>query len=240
MDLLLLVVTVAAVGLAVVMTIAAWRAHEEQRQRSDARVAALAAAIDGPAPDARENPWLAFAGADDETVPSLPAGGRIDSGDVAARPLFAGAEETGATRRAWLPAAAGAAGLVLLLVLLLSGGGGRSNTEATAAPAAHPLELVSLRHEGGRAGVTVSGVVRNPRGARPLDRVTAVVFFFDGSGGYVASARAPLETPQLAPGAGSPFTVTLAPAPSAIDRYRVSFRREQAGMIPHVDRREGS
>ena len=79
--------------------------------------------------------------------------------------------------------------------------------------------------------------MRNPRGAATLERVTAVVFFFDGAGAFLSSARAPLDFPRLAGGEESAFQVS-APTPPGVRRYRVSFRLAEGGIVPHVDRRE--
>jgi hypothetical protein len=71
----------------------------------------------------------------------------------------------------------------------------------------------------------------------PQERLTAVVFFFDGQGGFLSSTRAPLDYRALAPGEESPFQLS-APAPPGVARYRVSFRRDEGAVVPHVDRRQ--
>lgn len=106
---------------------------------------------------------------------------------------------------------------------------------ATAGPAA--LELVSLRHEQQNGTLTITGLVRNPYGGAAQERLTAVVFFFDGQGGFLSSTRAPLDFRTLSPGEESPFQLS-APAPPNVARYRVSFRREEGAIVPHVDRRQ--
>ncbi len=99
------------------------------------------------------------------------------------------------------------------------------------------LELMSLRQEMQDGTLTISGLVRNPRGGVPQERLTAVVFFFDGQGGFLSSTRAPLDYRALAPGEESPFQLS-APAPAGVARYRVSFRRDEGAIVPHVDRRQ--
>jgi type II secretory pathway pseudopilin PulG len=99
------------------------------------------------------------------------------------------------------------------------------------------LELMSLRQEMTDGTLTISGLVRNPRGGVPQERLTAVVFFFDGQGGFLSSTRAPLDYRALAPGEESPFQLS-APAPAGVARYRVSFRRDEGAVVPHVDRRQ--
>ena len=65
-----------------------------------------------------------------------------------------------------------------------------------------------------------------------------MVFVFDGQGSFLASSRAPLDFTTLSAGEESPFTVTLSPAPAGAARYRVSFRREDSGVVQHLDRRK--
>ena len=83
--------------------------------------------------------------------------------------------------------------------------------------------------------MTVSGLVRNPAAGAAVNGVTAVVFAFDRTGGFVASGRAPLDFSMLAPGEESPFVVAV-PNVSDVARYRVSFRTGR-GVVRHVDRR---
>jgi hypothetical protein len=99
------------------------------------------------------------------------------------------------------------------------------------------LELMSLNQEMQDGKLTISGLVRNPRGGVPQERLTAVVFFFDGQGGFLSSTRAPLDYRALAPGDESPFQLS-APAPAGVARYRVSFRRDEGAVVPHIDRRQ--
>jgi predicted nuclease with RNAse H fold len=77
--------------------------------------------------------------------------------------------------------------------------------------------------------------VRNPGTGASLERLAAVIFLFDRQSAFVASARADVDFTKLAPGDESPFVVAV-DAPSSVARYRVSFRNE-AGVVPHVDRR---
>jgi hypothetical protein len=99
------------------------------------------------------------------------------------------------------------------------------------------LELMSLSQAMQDGTLTISGLVRNPRAGVPQERLTAVVFFFDGQGGFLSSTRAPLDYRALAPGQESPFQLS-APAPPGVARYRVSFRRDEGAVVPHVDRRQ--
>ncbi|HEY8549911.1 MAG TPA: hypothetical protein VIL35_08160 [Vicinamibacterales bacterium] len=126
--------------------------------------------------------------------------------------------------------------VVAALLLWLGARTGTPTAEAAAQP--DPLELLSLTHTRQGKDVTITGLVRNPKSARPLEAVTAVIYFFDREGSFLASARAPLDFRKLAAGDESPFQVTV-PAPAGLSRYRVSFRHEEGGVLPHVDRREG-
>jgi hypothetical protein len=130
---------------------------------------------------------------------------------------------------------------VLLFVAAIAGGywtvfGDRSATAtAPAVSDAAPLELVSLRHERRGPRLSVTGLVRNPAAGTPVNELTAVVFLFDQQGGFITSARAGVDFLKLAPGDETPFVIAV-DAPNSVARYRVSFRNE-AGIVPHVDRR---
>jgi hypothetical protein len=130
---------------------------------------------------------------------------------------------------------------VLLFVAAIAGGywavfGDRSTTATAAAvSSAAPLELVSLRHERRGPRLSVTGLVRNPPAGALVNELTAVVFLFDQQGGFITSARAGVDFLKLAPGDETPFVIAV-DAPNSVARYRVSFRNE-AGIVPHVDRR---
>jgi hypothetical protein len=107
----------------------------------------------------------------------------------------------------------------------------------TSAAAAAPLELVALEQTRAGEALTIQGVVRNPHAGAMIDRLAVVVAFLDASGQQLASVRAPLDYRTLAPGDESPFQVTTA-VPTGVTRYRVSFRRDEGTIVPHVDRRQ--
>jgi flagellar basal body-associated protein FliL len=227
---LLLLVTLASMLLAVIMSLVAWRIAGDERRRSEARIAALAADIHGV-----------------ETV--VPRG---PSDDLELRPLSrasTGAELfTAAQPRSgsqW-PAVLGAGVFVLAtaaaLVIVLSGGSSgtthASNQALAVAPppvAALPLELVALGHERDGDRLTVRGIVRNPESGAAVDRLTAVVFLFNRDGGFLSSGRVAVEPSALRPGTESNFVVTI-PGADDVGRYRVSFRTDDR-IVPHVDRR---
>jgi len=206
----LLVLSIISVVAALAAMAYAWRIARTERLRSVARVAALAAAIDGTPEEA------------DTTS------------------MFAAAPRSGLQGRPLLKLGVGFAMAVLVIVLIAMSGDRHSTSAderepvASAKPAAPALELLSMRHIRTGDGLTVTGLIRN-RSAADTTAITAVVFVFDRDGGFVASGRAPLEFGSVAPGDESPFKVTI-PDVKEVGRYRVSFRTP-AGIVPHVDRR---
>jgi hypothetical protein len=254
MEIVMLGVTVVSLLLAFVMSAVAWRLSRQERARSAARVAALAAAaneteaaiperiaVGESRPSAPWNPARVSAFA--PAPPSRPSTqSRAESVDVM-RPLGSGFLDSAVTtppsrgRQRGLAVAA-----LILFVAALGGGywtvfGGRTaaSTVVAANRTASPLELVSLRHERRGQRLAVTGLVRNPAAGAEVDKLTAVAFLFDPQGGFITSARANVDFLKLAPGDESPFVINLE-APANVARYRVSFRNE-AGLVPHVDRR---
>ena len=204
----LVVVTLIAVGVAVAAIIYAWRIAHAEQLRSEARVAALAAAIDGTS---GETPTTMF-----EQAPRSGLQGR---------PLLK------------LGVGFAMAVLVIVLIAMSGDRRGAVADESrtiTPAQSSQALELLSMRHLRSGENLTVTGLVRN-RGAEAAGSIMAVVFVFDRDGGFVASGRAPLEFDAIARGDESPFQVTI-PDVKEVGRYRVSFRTA-AGIVPHVDRR---
>jgi hypothetical protein len=222
MESLSLVLTCASLAVAVGCGWYAWRLRRDERERSEARVAALSSAIDAM---------------DSASSPGRPAPTR-----VAVNGLFAPEHSAAAHGTPVIKLAAGVAmGLLIVVVVAMSTRGKSADTTSTDSPRAvatrsgAPLELISMRYE--REGETfkVSGLVRNPRNGARVARVTAVVFAFNRAGAFVTSGRAALDFTTLEPGDESPFVVTI-PGLTDVARYRVSFRTE-AGVIQHVDRR---
>ena len=201
-----IVIAAAAVGFAVY----AWQLKREERQRSAARVAALAAAIEGTAAGVEATPAAFFATERPSAVRSHPL----------------------------LKVAVGFA-MAVLIVVAVAMTSDRREPVATAGPAAGQtdagaLELLSMRHTRSGDTLTVTGLVRNPAEEAP-GAIMAVVFAFDRDGSFVASGRAPLEFATITAGDESPFKVTI-PDVKDVGRYRVSFRTD-AGVVRHVDRR---
>jgi hypothetical protein len=225
----LLLITLASLMLAVIMSFVAWRVARDERARSVARVAALAADIDRDA----MSPVQAFewgTPVPDREAAAVPRDERIGE-------LFATTQRDDAPHRRLGPALV-LGGLVLAAVvgtLVVSGGSGDATSTAALAP--RPLDLLSLRHVQEAGTTTITGLVRNPRDAAPIERVTAVVSFFDRSGAFLSSSRAPLDFVRIRPGEESPFQISV-PTPAGVGRYRVSFRLAEGGVLPHVDRRE--
>ena len=246
---MLLVVTFVAVAVAIVATTYAWRTRNVERQRSDARVAALATAIDddGPAEaGVHEDSYPAEAGLYTDSHPAK-AGLYEDSyateaglhTGAAPSGMFERAPRSGLQGRPLLKLGVGFTMAVLVIVLIaMSGDRERASADgprtAAQVPARHELELLSMRHARTGDALRVTGLVRNS-GAATSSAIMAVVFVFDRDGGFVASGRAPLEFGDIARGDQSPFQVMI-PEVKDVGKYTVSFRT-QAGIVPHVDLR---
>lgn len=235
MTALLVVLTFAALAVAGVLLFYVLRLSHEDRERHEARSAALAEMIGPPslaerAPARQASP----APARQALPPAEPSYvDQFDRGIAMEAPTLFG--EVQADRRAGSPLLL-AAGVVVVLIAtagiyLFSRAGGTAS--ASQGPA--PLELTSLAHERSGDSLKISGLVNNPRAGRAYSDVAAVVFTFDRQGNYLSSGRADLDYRQLPPGEESPFVITL-PSAAGVVRYRVSFRTE-AAVIPHVDRR---
>jgi hypothetical protein len=201
-------IVIASVIVAALFGAYAWRLHRSERMRSEARVSALAAAIEGSSANAPAMFDLA-PGSAVQSRPLL----KVAVGFGMAVAIIVVIAMTGDRHEA--PVAA-----------VLQSAGPASSQES--------LELLSMRHERVGNGLKVTGLVRNPGGAAP-GPITAVVFAFDRDGSFVASGRAPLEFGTVAAGDESPFQVTI-PDVKDVGRYRVSFRTA-AGVVRHVDRR---
>lgn len=238
MDLILLGVTIVSLIVALVMSVTAARLMRDEKQRSEARVAALSlAAAEPPSPQplseqpvvekvVAKAPWSAPKTFDAPAAVVTHATGFLGA-TVAPR-------EQGSGQRTLAVAA-------VVLFLVLSGGlawmmsGPRGTTAAAMGPNA-PLELMSLSHQRQDEKLAVSGLVRNPVAGKPLERLSVVVFLFDRMGTFVTSSRANVDFLKLGAGDESPFVVSI-DAPSRVARYRVSFRTDE-GVVPHVDRRK--
>ena len=247
MQTMLLIITVCSVGVALAAAWLAWRLRAREQQRQQARIAALSAAIhDGPSLREEEaiRPLDVWPAAIPVAGPELPEEAPVQAAAATVASMFsteaAGGDEGGRRLRPAIAVGAMAGALFVAGVLMSGGGDARAANTAKAAESPVPLELLALRHEQGKRQLTVSGLVRNPPGAQPVRHLAAVVFFFDQAGGFVGSSRAPVDFTVLSPGEESAFTIAVDPAPVSAARYRVSFRRDESGVLPHVDRREKS
>jgi hypothetical protein len=216
MDVLLIGIAALALILAIGMGLLLFKVLSDERQRSDARVAALAAAA--------STVDLPLASQADDFTLSDHAVSRSD--------LFVTADEGSP----WPRRAAVAAVLAVAV-----GIGGYAfttwgvRTLPAAVPAA-PLELLSLKHTQEGSTLTVSGLVRNPRTGAPQAQVFATAVLFGQDGNFLTSGRAALDFTSLAPGDESPFVIAV-PVTGTVARYRVGFRAPDGSVIAHVDRR---
>lgn len=157
----------------------AWRSRLDERRRSDARVAALAAAIDAAheddAPPLFDPPSARGA----HPLMTIAAGFA-----VVAAIIFIGAmvSEVRAQRP---PDAAGAANI------------DRSE-----------IALVAMNHNRQGDAFVIHGLVRN-QGTRRMSGLVAVVTVLDSGGQTVATGRAPIGDQQLPPGESSTFRIQL-------------------------------
>jgi hypothetical protein len=241
--LFLLLVTIISLLLTIIMGVIAWRAAQEERRRSDARVAALASEVhdtNRPRVVPRAEPDLDLRRPAEAPIALPPAGLFATSAAVRTGPRLSTVVGIGVL----------VFGAVAAVAVML-GTGSSASTEPVAPPASVesvtpatganaespvPLELLALGHARDGDRLTVRGVVRNPSVGREVDRVTAVVFLYDRNGGFLTSGRAAIEAATLTPGGESTFQVVV-PGASDVGRYRVSFRTEDR-VVPHVDRRE--
>jgi hypothetical protein len=218
-------VTLVSIVVAIAMSIVAWRVVRDERERSAARVTALADDI-----------------RDVDATNDLPLSPGPTS--VTLMPMFASSGARPADARflvaAMIILIGGALGAMLVLF------GPWASTTATVADvvpaatqaAAHqpvPLELIALGHERDADSLIVRGVLRNPSQGVEVDALTAVVMLFNRDGGLIGTGRAAVEAAKLLPGGETAFVVTV-PGASNVERYRVSFRNDDH-VVPHVDQR---
>jgi len=207
MDMVLLTITTLSLAAAAGFGFLSWRIGREEREREQARIAALSDAM---------TPFL----------PENPLRGAVAVGSVFERTA------EGLRGRPVIRVAAG----VLTLVIVAGGAFVSSWTSGAESPKpTAPLELMSMRYQRQGTTLTVSGLVKNPSSGLAVNDVTAVVFAFNRNGAFVSSGRAPLDFSALAPGDESPFIVNV-PNVTDVARYRVTFRSGDA-VVRHIDRR---
>lgn len=237
MDISMIVVTIVSLIVAATMSVVASQMVREERRRSEARVAALAADING------SEPMSSTSVASDGRRQDLP----LHADDaLSATALFAPPPSMPARASLAVVVVLGAlvlgAGAALAVVFAGAGSGGSVAADASQAGRARatstapgPLELVALGHERDGDGLTIRGVLRNPASGAELHQLTAVVLLFGHDGTLVGSGRAPVHTGTLGPGNETTFEVSI-PSAAGVDRYRVSFRSDEH-VVPHIDLR---
>jgi hypothetical protein len=240
MTALLVVVTLASLALAGALLVYVLKLSREERDRSEARAAALAELLEaqGPAEPARPRDPEPSPHVEPQAAIALEPTEAVDQSRTA--DLFASATAAPArdhAMRRLLAPAIGVAivGLALTSVYLWNR---PAPVQKTAEAAARPLELVTLRHQRQGDTLVITGLVRNPPDATAITGLVAVAFAFDKQGTFLMSGRSVLDFPQLKAGEESPFSI-LIPQAGGVGRYRVSFRTD-AGIVPHVDRRSAA
>jgi hypothetical protein len=209
------VLSLAVLALALMM----WRQMRLERQRSEARIAALATAMDDPR---WAMPLESDSHADDLPSP-VPLVSLV-------------APEVRRTSRA--PAFAAAAVVVLCTIALLGvamNGARRTPRHAQpAAAAAASIELVSMHHALDGETLIVSGLVRNPS-TTETPALSATISVLGRDGQVLARGESRLDAEVLGPGRETTFRVSV-PDVSDPGRYRVAFMNGSQ-IVPHVDRR---
>lgn len=248
METLLLVITIVAVASAIAALTSAAHLRRYEQERSDARVAALASAVETTG-DA-DGGWRQVAG--EWRWGAEPSGIRPETATVnpvtdppassasqTSSEAFFGTVQREAPTGHRLPIVAAAALIVILGGALIFLNTSASNDHAAAGGAAlahgEPLELVALEHARKLNVLTITGTVRNPMSGLKVEGLTAVVSLLDRDGGLVSTKDVPLDYRALGPGEEAPFRVSV-PDPGSVVRYRVSFRAG-TDVVPHVDRR---
>jgi hypothetical protein len=224
MDVVLVTITGISLVLVVTMGLVLYKLFREDRRRSEARVALLMAATSTP--DATDDAVLA-----DQAIEWTPSGS--GDGEISHAGLFSPHEAPSPWR--WRAAAAAVSVVAIAAIGYLASAIGGSGTSGAPAEL-RPLELLTLKHAQDAGGLTISGVVQNPRTAAAVSQVSAVAFAFGPDGSIVGTARAALDYTTLAPGDESPFVIKV-PVSGTVSRYRVGFRGPDGSTIAHVDRR---
>ena len=244
METLLLVITLISAATAIFALTASRRLQRAERERSEARVAALSAAAETPR--RRDGGWTQVAGEwqwmpdarGTEPIfhtesPIPPSSGPVSSGG-----MF-GTVQREEPAGARFPVLVAAAAIIVIVggALIFLNTSSPDDDAVPVAQVAHsaPIELVSLGHARDVGVLTITGAVRNPSGGTKLEGLTAVVSLLDRDGALVSTKDVPLDYRALRPGEEAPFKISI-PNPGAITRYRVSFRAGTE-VVPHVDRR---
>lgn len=224
METILIGLTALSLSISIILGVLLARVLREERRRSDARVNLLTqiATADDPPIEYR------VAVPDFDLRPE-------EKTSASASTLFA--EHDGPS--AWPRRVLSAAAAVVVVGLLVAGWNAVDHRAPSAPQAAssapQPLELLSLAHSQQADGLTITGLVQNPRTAGSVAKVEATALVFSADGTLLATGRAPLDFTTLAPGTESPFVIRVAAKRAA--RYRVAFRGADGQPLAHVDRR---
>lgn len=240
MDTVLLVVTLISAATSIVAVASARRLRRTERERSEARVAALANAAE--LHGGTDGGWTQVSGEWQWNPEPSPVASRVtragSEAPASSSDRFFGTVEREQPSGSRLPLAA-AAGLIVLLggaLAFLNTSASNDHAEAISqVNHSEPLELVALGHARELKVLTITGTVRNPMKGVKVEGLTAVVSLLDRSGALVSTKDVPLDYRALGPGEEAPFKVSI-PDPGSIARYRVSFRAG-TDVVPHVDRR---
>ena len=228
MEFTLIAVTMLSLFLAISMGVVAWRLVQEERRRSEARLAALAAEL-------RRDERRSANGDPDLSAPETPTDPAPTGGPAAPGGLLSPPVASASSGWAGVAALGGAAAVVLVVVatvfLLSASDDGDAGMTEDIRP---PLDLIALQHAEEGPFLDISGAVRNPADAVAVDRLSVVAMAFDEAGTLIATRRTPVENPALAAGADSAFIVRLPAA--GVSRYRISFLLDDT-TISHIDRR---
>src|SRR5262245_8808498 len=188
MDVVLLTLTALSLAAAAGFGFLSWRVGREQRQREQARVAALATAMAGPASvrgrgETDSPSMLRGFGESAPRLGELPSETDAAEARVAIGSVFERATE-GLRGRPAIKAAVVGAMVVTIVIGAMIGAHMSDATaestrptrhEATATSVPAPLELMSMRHQRQGTTLTVSGLVRNPSQGAAMNGLTAVV-----------------------------------------------------------------
>jgi hypothetical protein len=245
MDTMVGMIAAVSLLLAAGMSFVAWRMGREEARRSAARVAALASALgdldlpmSGEAPAAGTELFRADdRGRDRSRLATAASVGAFAVLAALALIIVTGRSGEAVAESTAVPASTAIKASAPPVSAAIQPASSALSVAAAVPPASSaPLELLTLTHEREPDAIRVRGLVRNPASNAGQPAVTAVVFIFTRDGGFLASGRAALADPVLAPGAESAFVVTV-PHTGDVGRYRVSFRNNDR-VIPHLDRRD--
>ncbi len=232
MDIVLVSVTLASLGMAVWMGLTTWRALRLNRaaavQRNDVQWHEVPVRAPSSAGLNRAGDWT--------SIPILPG---VEEAPPAPRARAASNHE-----RRPDPVASGrrvvlAFGVLVVVVLAVGAEAvsaiHRAARVRQAQAVSGAVELVSLDHQRDGSRLAVRGIIRNPARGEIINGVAAVVLLFDEHDMYLGAREGAILRSTLPPGGEASFEIVL-PDAAGVSRYRVSFRTGKA-PLPHVDRR---